>query len=145
SRRRLGSPISLSSAPLADVTFSPRGDLLLVQDVKAENHLVDVHQRASVGNPMLGSDDKPIHYGLNSFSSDGKSMLVPSPSGSTVWSLDPTQWLQDACTLAGRDLTREEWDHYFSAFGPYRSTCSWGPAGGSGATSTLDAYAAGAK
>jgi hypothetical protein len=39
------------------------------------------------------------------------------------YSLDPVDWLREACTVAGRDLTREEWDRYLPGR-EYRATCS---------------------
>ena len=36
--------------------------------------------------------------------------------------LDPAQWLALACTIAGRDLTQEEWDRYLPGT-PYRPVC----------------------
>jgi hypothetical protein len=81
-----------------------------------------VQQRARVGDPIVGSTDAVPHFGAADFSPDGKSLLLPSPQGSRVWSLDATQWLRDACVLAGRNLTSQEWSHYFSAFGAYRAT-----------------------
>jgi WD40 repeat protein len=121
--RPAGPPLSLTSSILADITFSPHGDLLLVQDLKAANHIVDVRERARVGDPIPGSSGTPPEFGLNSFSTDGKTMLLPSPQGARLWDLDPPDWVRDACTLAGRNLTHEEWHHYFSAFGAYHTTC----------------------
>ena len=78
---------------------------------------------ARLGRPIAGSTDAAPHYGWSDFSPDGTSLLLPSPQGSRLWDLDPSHWLHDACTLAGRSLTHDEWNHYFSAFGAYRLTC----------------------
>jgi DNA-binding beta-propeller fold protein YncE len=43
-------------------------------------------------------------------SADGNSLLVAEPDGTaTVWNLNEDAWLQAACTLAGRQLTPDEW------------------------------------
>lgn len=54
---------------------------------------------------------------------DGSGLLVTSPDGRT-WTLDtrPASWLERACALAGRDLTRDEWERYFPER-DYRVTC----------------------
>ena len=39
-----------------------------------------------------------------------------------VWSLDPAVWKQRACEVAGRNLTRAEWQRYLPDE-PYRATC----------------------
>ena len=36
--------------------------------------------------------------------------------------LDPARWLARACTVAGRDLTRAEWDRYLPDR-PYAPVC----------------------
>ena len=49
---------------------------------------------------------------------------VSAADGSQVtWDLTPDHWLDRACELAGRDLTRAEWARYLPDQ-PYRRTCS---------------------
>jgi hypothetical protein len=43
--------------------------------------------------------------------------------GVNVWDIDPEHLRAAACVLAGRNLTRTEWDTYVGALGPYRKTC----------------------
>ena len=40
-----------------------------------------------------------------------------------LWDLDPAGWVEDVCQLAGRNLTRSEWDQYIGDLAPYRRTC----------------------
>ncbi|MFD4420939.1 BTAD domain-containing putative transcriptional regulator [Agromyces sp. NPDC058484] len=54
---------------------------------------------------------------------DGRELLVNMRDGVAVWNLDPDTWFDEACRLAGRNLTREEWATYFGAIAPYRETC----------------------
>jgi WD40 repeat protein len=47
-----------------------------------------------------------------------------------LWSLDPAVWIQKACQIVGRNLTRSEWARYFGDRGePYRKTCDQWPEG----------------
>jgi hypothetical protein len=39
------------------------------------------------------------------------------------WSIDPTVWARDACTIAGRTLTKAEWDQYLPNR-PYAPACT---------------------
>jgi hypothetical protein len=39
-----------------------------------------------------------------------------------LWHVDPNSWLKIACTVAGRNLTTAEWQHYLPQR-PYRRTC----------------------
>ncbi len=55
--------------------------------------------------------------------SDGLEMAAASDHGIVVWDLDPNHWVTAACEVAGRNLTREEWDHYLGVLCSYRATC----------------------
>jgi hypothetical protein len=117
-----GSSVPLSSGLLAFIGWSNDGELVAVQDVNTDNYLVDVGQRARVGEPFPGVG--PGQFGVVGFAPDGQALVLPGPRGTTIWDLRVSRWPRDACTLAGRDLTRTEWDTYFSSAGPYRATCS---------------------
>ena len=39
-----------------------------------------------------------------------------------AYPLEPSAWLEEACAVAGRDLTRAEWDRYLPDR-PYERTC----------------------
>jgi DNA-binding SARP family transcriptional activator/WD40 repeat protein len=63
----------------------------------------------------------------------GNARLVPDPAEEMVllndqWTglrypLDPAVWLREACAVAGRDLTRHEWDRFLPGR-PWEPTCS---------------------
>ncbi len=122
--KQVGSSVPVSSGLLASIVWSNDGDLIVVQDVMAQNHLVDVGQRARMGDPFPGSG----LFGLGGFAPDGQAMVVPGRSGTTIWNLDVATWPAKACTLAGRELTQVEWSKYFSATGAYRASCATQPA-----------------
>lgn len=122
SMEQVGSSVPVSSGLLATATWSSDGALVVVQDVNSNNHLIDVGQRARIGDPLPGLG--PARFGLGSFAPDGRTMVLPGPRGTTIWNLDVAQWPAKACTIAGRELTPAEWDTYFSASGAYRRTCA---------------------
>jgi hypothetical protein len=45
------------------------------------------------------------------------------------WDTRPDNWIDAACAIAGRNLTREEWTEAFRDR-PYEPSCPTGPAGG---------------
>jgi WD40 repeat protein len=45
----------------------------------------------------------------------------------THWTFDPADWVARACEVAGRNLTKDEWDLYLG--GDYRATCEQFPDG----------------
>jgi WD40 repeat protein len=122
SLKAVGTSVPIASGLLTTITWSHDGQLVAVQDVNADNSLVDVGQRARIGKPFAGVE--PGRYGTDGFSPDGHTMVLPGPRGTTVWNLDVRQWPAKACMLAGRDLTPVEWNTYFSSAGAYRSTCA---------------------
>jgi hypothetical protein len=61
--------------------------------------------------------------GNASFAADGTTLLVQSDDHVSVWNYDRTTWLDIACTLAGRNLTRAEWDELGPRTIEYRATC----------------------
>jgi WD40 repeat protein len=54
---------------------------------------------------------------------DGKRLAVTAEAGLAIWNLDPSDWYRAACQLAGRDLTRNEWDTHIGDLAPYHATC----------------------
>jgi len=46
-----------------------------------------------------------------------------------LWHVDPGRWMKIACTIAGRNLTSAEWQHYLPGLA-YQVTCPQWPAGG---------------
>jgi hypothetical protein len=59
--------------------------------------------------------------------------VIPDPAGEIVvfnddrvalrYPMDPAVWLREACAVAGRDLTRAEWDRYVPGR-EWQPTCS---------------------
>jgi WD40 repeat protein len=84
--------------------------------------LWDVPTRSTIGNAVPG----PV-AGRNaaaSFTPDGHSIVVVSDTGAGwVWDVEPSDWLARACQVAGRNLTRQEWQEFLPDR-PYHATCS---------------------
>ncbi len=54
---------------------------------------------------------------------DGHTLVIGRPNGPVLrWDLRPDKLVDLACSLAGRNLTREEWSEYVGSR-PYRRTC----------------------
>ena len=64
-----------------------------------------------------------------SYLPDSSSVLVAGIDGRT-WTVDTSldSWLDRACAIAGRNLSRKEWTEYFPSR-VYEVTCSQWPAG----------------
>jgi hypothetical protein len=46
--------------------------------------------------------------------------------GLSVWHLDALEWIAQACSLANRNLTQEEWNYYLQNLA-YEKTCQGMP------------------
>jgi WD40 repeat protein len=119
--RPLGAPVVVTLGLIVFVAFSPDSRLLVAQTIDATNRLFDVARRAPIGDAFPGSG---VGFGIASFSPHSDTVVLPGPSGTTLWDLDDAHWRDHACTLAGRNLTRAEWSRYLSSVGAYRPTCA---------------------
>jgi hypothetical protein len=48
-----------------------------------------------------------------SLSADGETLVEALPDGIRMWDLRVEEQAADACAVAGRELTQEEWSTYF--------------------------------
>jgi len=64
----------------------------------------------------MGTDDTVIAWDVAENQDPGAGTPLPYPA-------DPSGWLREACGVAGRDLTRVEWNRFVPER-PYRATCS---------------------
>jgi hypothetical protein len=82
----------------------------------------DIATATAIGDAITIPDDEVNVIALRP---DGLELAVGGSAtrGMQIWDLDPDHWLDAACRLAGRDLTREEWDTNIGDLLGYRSTC----------------------
>lgn len=82
--------------------------------------LYDTRTGARLGTP-LPADAPFISPGV--LRPDGRAVAVNGKAGIIVWNLDPQLHVDQACLLAGRNLSRTEWESYLGALGEWRPTC----------------------
>jgi WD40 repeat protein len=82
--------------------------------------LFDVASGVRLGAPITVADDAVNYIAL---SPDGKRLAVNSSEGVQIWDLEPSHWTDAACRVAGRNLTREEWDTNIGDLATYRASC----------------------
>jgi WD40 repeat protein/class 3 adenylate cyclase len=79
-----------------------------------------------IGQSLPGAPTQPNNPGGPgnlAFTPDGHRLIIISPTGLiTLWNPSPTAWDAQACRVAGRDITRAEWNKYLPGRS-YRPVC----------------------
>ncbi|MBN2394416.1 MAG: hypothetical protein JXR84_27020 [Anaerolineae bacterium] len=125
----LGAPLTGHTDNVRSVAFSPDGQTLasgsddgtiILWDV------VDPRAPTPLGVPLTGHKSD-VSSGSVAFSPNGQ-ILVFSCWNHTIilWDVNDASWQARACQRAGRNLTWDEWRHYFQGE-VYRKTCAEWP------------------
>jgi tetratricopeptide (TPR) repeat protein len=110
-----------------DLAFSSDGQTLALADSAGILTLWDIAADEVSGYEVRGTF--PIGYGgiqALAFSEDTSTLtLLAADTGAvTRWAVDPSEWKETACALAGRNLTWREWNGAFSGDDAvYTKTC----------------------
>jgi WD40 repeat protein len=125
SRKTASAPLTAGSGVLSRVAFSPDGRSLATTNRNGTVNLWDVPSHRQIGRPLAAHTDVAVGV---TYVDGGKTLVTSSWDGSLIfWDLRPSSWETKACGLAGRNLTRTEWDQFVG--GAYRRTCPQWPPG----------------
>jgi WD40 repeat protein len=116
-----------TAAGTTSLQASTDGGTLLATGTDGSASLFDLPSGLRIGDAIPSAAGSGLAASLRP---DGRELAVALADGVQIWDLDPEAQVDAACRIAGRDLTREEWDEHLGAIGPYRSTCGYGTAGG---------------
>jgi WD40 repeat protein len=113
-----GRPLDLTS-PVQTADVSPDGRTLATTSVDGKVGLWDLASRRAIGSDPPGTAGDLVGAG---FIDGGRQLVVLHDRGGFAWDLRPASWEQHACAVAGRTLTRAEWEN---ALGdrPYAPAC----------------------
>jgi hypothetical protein len=109
-----------SRGAVNSLQLSNDGSTLLATSLDGTLSLYDVRSGTRLGDP-IGHLAPQIFAGF--LRRDGRELAVTDATGVAIWDLDPEHLRAAACTLAGRNLTRTEWDTYLAGLGEFRPTC----------------------
>lgn len=118
----------LNTTSVGGVAFLRDGDLVMTTSDTGDQSSVqlwDATTTASIGEPATQAHGA----GILARSPDGMSAVAGSDRGiAQVWHVDLSEWKATACRIAGRNLTRAEWERYLPGE-PYRASCAQWPPG----------------
>jgi WD40 repeat protein/class 3 adenylate cyclase len=114
-----GPAISTDAGRLETLAFSPDGRTLAAAGSEGSARLIDVASRTAIGQPLTGGgvDGGAIFW-------NGGSVLDMVDAGGAMysWRISSGALEDQACSVAGRNLTRSEWREFLGNR-PYRPVC----------------------
>jgi DNA-binding SARP family transcriptional activator/WD40 repeat protein len=120
---RIAAPTVLHEGAVVQVEWLRDDRTVVTAGIDGAATLFDVERGLVRGRP-LATTDAP---------GNAIAFLVPEPTDQLVvlhgeragrrFPLEPSVWLEEACAVAGRDLTQTEWDRYLPDQ-PYERTCT---------------------
>jgi WD40 repeat protein/DNA-binding SARP family transcriptional activator len=126
----VGEPYAGLERPIVDVQVSADGRLLAANTSDGQARLWDAHTGFPLGPPLRYDIETTYRETSLAFSPAGDSLVTAGRNGDVIaWDLDPDRLAGWVCNLAGRNLTRGEWERYMPEGMEYRKTCpQWEPA-----------------
>jgi DNA-binding SARP family transcriptional activator/WD40 repeat protein len=104
--RSRGRPVPAGGA-LLGADISSDGRLLVTTSIAGPAQLWDLRSGQPIGGPLpAGSGD----IVAAAFVEDDRELAVMHERGGYAWDVRPSEWARHACAVAGRALTRAEWD-----------------------------------
>jgi hypothetical protein len=121
----VGAPLVGVDSPTYQVDLDDAGDRLLIQGKDQTVRLADLRSRQILGGPIDMGEAPPFDFpfGWSVLRDDGDAVAIQTEQGTVVWDLGPDSLADAACRVAGRNLTRAEWDEHVGALAPYRELC----------------------
>jgi WD40 repeat protein len=119
-RRPVGDPMT---TPDGIQLMAFGGDGVVLATASGQDNTIrlwDLANRTEFADPLALHTDRVD--GL-AFSPDGSLLASASRDGTARLWASPTGWIAEACRIAGRNLTRAEWDRYVGADVPYTRNC----------------------
>jgi WD40 repeat protein len=105
---------------LTTLAFDPRGKTLATVTIHGTARLWDVASRRQIGLALPGPS---VWFANVGFNANGTQLVTVYQDGTgVVWDVDPDHWKQRACAVAGRSLTRVEWEALLPERG-YQPAC----------------------
>ena len=101
-------------------SISPDGRTLATGSVDGTIQLFDLQSQRALGAPLTAIPNRTV---APLFTPDGAALFAVTNTGRGYrWDIRPSSWERHACAVAGRTLTRAEWDDALPGR-PYAPAC----------------------
>src|SRR4029453_16890653 len=132
-RRKIEPPLEGDVGAIAGVAYSPDGKLLATTRLGfSTTQLWRAGNGAQFAGTFVGGRTPFTEQTFNidhplasrpAFSPSGDRLVTPGFEHATVsWTLNPKEWRRAACAIAGRNLTKAEWNQFLPGHTP-RELC----------------------
>jgi WD40 repeat protein/DNA-binding SARP family transcriptional activator len=92
------------------MAFGPGDKLLATDGADGKVRLWDLASQRQLGPPLPGAENG-TGTNTSAFAPSGHHLIAVYDSGAAlVWDMHPDRWKQQACTVVGHPLSREEWN-----------------------------------
>jgi WD40 repeat protein len=106
--RLRGRPLAAHDGPVVTINLSPDGQTLATTSDDGTTRLWDVASGRPIGAALPGL---AAHDAAAAFVDHGTHLVTLDDTGrGYLWDIRPRAWAQRACQVAGRTLTRAEWN-----------------------------------
>lgn len=103
---QVGSPLEVATGTVDPISFSPDGRLVVATSTDKASTLWDLESRKRLGTSFAVEENSiPVVR----FAPNGD-LVIDNLADTAVWPTDLGAWERFACQVAGRDLTRAEWN-----------------------------------
>jgi WD40 repeat protein len=128
SRQVIGEPLAGQTRAVTGLTFGQFEGHLRLATVSADGitYLWDVESHLPVTPPLVVNYERLASV---AYSADGTQLAAGGAGGLlAMWNVNPVAWRERACTIVGRNFTRNEWLQFFSQLQlEYQKTCEQWP------------------
>jgi WD40 repeat protein len=117
----IGARVPVVSGWVLDLDWTPDGKSVLSSGTDGKVELIDSQARATSG--LMPGIEGGVWVDA-AVSPDGRRVVAAYDNGDAVdWSISETDWSAEACRVAGRTLTTDEWARYLPDR-PYAPACT---------------------
>ena len=103
-----GSPLAAHTGAVVTISFSPDRRTLATTSDDGSTRLWDIPSVRAIGTALPGPAQ---HYVAAAFVGGGTHLVTLDDNGhGNLWDIQPESWARRACQIAGRTLTRTEWN-----------------------------------